>query len=159
MTTSKDALENIDNLMEDLSARVEVQTVSSKSGRCGINGDYGEQSYTDYFDENGELLHTASEYGTNDIDRRGETKPDVSTRLKAVNQIGTLYREGIDNLKDVLIKTYQNNDLGQVRIQAGKELGYSGLRIWVHEHPNTAKMTCIGVASGLVYTLIEYLSK
>lgn len=137
MEPLEDVLKKIEDLKKDLSAKVEIQPFSSVSGKCGIDGDYGEQSFTDYFDENGNLFYTEYEYGVprgvNGIDRRGETKPDTSTRLKAVSQIGQFYKQGIVKFKELLLKTYKNNDDNQTRIQAGRELGYSKLRIRIHE--------------------------
>ncbi|MBU1201241.1 MAG: hypothetical protein KJ583_00790 [Nanoarchaeota archaeon] len=154
---------SIEELKRDLSARVEIQPISSRSGKCGLDGDYGSQSYTDYFDEDGNLMYTEYEHGVprgvSDVDRRGETKPDISTRLKAVNQAGQQYRKNISEFKDLLLETYQNSDNKSVRIHAGKELGYSSLKIWAHENPVVATIAGIGASSGLVYALIEYLSK
>jgi hypothetical protein len=64
--------------------------------------------------------------------------------------------------KDELKTVYDNSKSHDVRVRAGKQLGYSGFKIWKDEHPAaaiTAGIAAIGAASGLIYALAEYFSK
>ncbi|MBU1704009.1 MAG: hypothetical protein KJ922_01460, partial [Nanoarchaeota archaeon] len=58
----------------------------------------------------------------------------------------------------LLEEVYQNNEYPGFRREAGEALGYSGLRIFVHEHPVAATITGIAAIAATTYTAIQYLS-
>lgn len=60
------------------------------------------------------------------------------------------------------LETIYSYGYGKARVEAGKALGYSPLRIWAHENPASATISGIaaaGAASGLGYFLYQYLSR
>lgn len=87
--------------------------------------------------------------------------PDEIVREKALKDISKLYRRSnSQQLKELLIKAYKENDSKEIRVTAGRELGYSNLRIRAHEHPIAATVSGIataGVASSLGYMLYQYV--
>ena len=113
--------------------------VSSQGGTCST-ADYDASAgrYTIYFDEDRNPVYMECDkkceiciYSVKD--RREELKPDVLVRLDAIASIGQIFRMGVDEAERLLLKAYENNDDKQTRIQAGKELGYSNLKIKLHE--------------------------
>ena len=82
-------------------------------------------------------------------------------RLRAVEDASLLFAFSGDScVLNLLKESYKNNNFPKVRVQAGKGLGYSGLRIWAHEHPIMA--TGIGIAgaiSGSVPVIMKYFDK
>ncbi|MBU2522908.1 MAG: hypothetical protein KKE23_01305 [Nanoarchaeota archaeon] len=64
--------------------------------------------------------------------------------------------------EDELQKVYRHASHPEYRQKAGQWLGYPPVRIFCHEHPVAATVSGIastGVASGLVYALVEYFNK
>lgn len=61
--------------------------------------------------------------------------PDLEKRKKAIKDISQLYAITNNNpdIKSLLEYTHKRNDMKEIRIEAGKALGYSTLRIWLHE--------------------------
>lgn len=68
------------------------------------------------------------------VDEKSQEIPDLKKRMKAVDDLGELYRMSRSpDVKKVLRKCYLKNDDDIVRERAGEALGYSGFRVWVHE--------------------------
>lgn len=64
------------------------------------------------------------------------------------------------NAKKDLTFMYHNLPDRDYRIEAGRALGYSPLRIWAHEHPVAAAAAGIAaIVTALGYGLIGYMSK
>jgi len=92
------------------------------------------------------------------IDQPKIEKPDIETRKNADSDLTALLKMLNYSTKREL---YEHPD-PYVRKIAATALGYSNLRVWAHEHPVTATVTgiaAVGLASGLVYALVEHLSR
>jgi hypothetical protein len=107
----------------------------------------------DYLESN-----TVSDYNDEPISENIEIINQTITDLCKLFQLSRF-----DRARDLLKARLYNFDKDKsVRVKAGKALGYSNLRIWAQVHPVATTLTGIasaGVATGLVYTLVEYLSK
>lgn len=76
-----------------------------------------------------------------------ENIPDEKLRLMAVEDVAKLSGlTGEREFKEILLAAYRYNDVGKVRMKAGKELGYRSLRILAHEDPVTAVIVGVGAA-------------
>jgi hypothetical protein len=86
--------------------------------------------------------------------------PDLKTREKAVEDIaGLLEVSGLKVFRALLKEAYNIPDNNStIRIKAGNALGYSNLRIWVHENP-IKSIGIITTGSILGYILYHYLAK
>ena len=165
-----------EDLATDLGAKIDREGYWKdyyRVGRCGIDGDFGEQTYWEAPDGT-----TFYEYcvprGVRpgiqgpppDPDRKiwvAETRqgfPDTAKRVGAARQAGgILRRHNNADIKGLLRETYTENDDQQTRIQAGRELGYSSLRIWAHEHPVAVILTGLATIPSLAYMLIRVLGR
>jgi hypothetical protein len=77
----------------------------------------------------------------------------VSDRLKLENKLKHDEKIEIDQLKEV----YHYSGPFYKKL-AGRQLGYSSLRIWASLHPIKATATGIAAVSGFIYTLLQYLN-
>lgn len=85
--------------------------------------------------------------------------PDISRRLEAVAAASRLRRKGHSEFEHILQQAYGFNDVQQVRVRAGEELGYSRIRIWAHEHQVAAACIMAGAPLGIggLYLLSDLL--
>lgn len=64
----------------------------------------------------------------------GEPCPDDGERVNAVKDLAKLYYlSGLSMLEKELDDVYANNGSKAARIEAGRQIGYPDLRIWLHE--------------------------
>ena len=88
---------------------------------------------------------------------------DTKTRKNALTDAIQLLRiSNLPEIQELLKNEYSNNTSDHVRVEAGKALGYSNLRILAHEHPVIAAITgiaTIGVVSSLGYILARYFNR
>lgn len=91
-------------------------------------------------------------------------EPNEDVRIDAVRDAEKLLKLSRNQkIKELLNESYWRNELNEVRKEAGKALGYSKPRIWVHEcmlddHLITKGIIITG-ALGLGYLLYQYFSK
>lgn len=86
---------------------------------------------------------------------------NVLEQISRDGSLGTLKSDNDLNPEELSI-IYTKGSEPRVRIEAGKQLGYSKFRVFAHEHPIVTAVTGIaatGAASGLVHILHQYLSK
>ncbi len=126
----------------------------------------------------------------NDYEDKEFNLADKEERLKAIRDACHLFEiSSSSDVKDLIRRIYESSDKGilrwgekqdifdevnesgnnintgfisQIRTEAGKALGYSPLKIWVHEHPVVAtasSIAAIGAASGWGYMVYQYLSR
>ena len=87
---------------------------------------------------------------------------------KAKTFLESVYVGKFDSLLDEApedVNAYRHGvNLGlksKIRTEAGKALGYSSLRVWVHEHPVVAAFsgTTLGIASLFGYMMYQYMAR
>lgn len=91
------------------------------------------------------------------IDKPRIVRPDIEKRKKAIEDVSKLYilTDNNPNINSMLKEAYKNNESKNVRIESGKTLGYSRLRIFIHEHP----IVSLAAASSLGYFIYQYLTR
>lgn len=91
------------------------------------------------------------------------TMPDTPKRLQALEDASRLLAISRDPGVSVLLDSaYRGNDDPLVREKAGRSLGYSPLKMWVHEHRDAALVGGViaaVAASGAIYALIHSLAE
>jgi len=95
--------------------------------------------------------------------------PDIKKRKKAIEDAGRLlhppfYLSSLrkERLTAILKGVYKKDEEASLRKDAGRQLGYSDLRIWTHEHPKafiSLALASTGTIAGLAYALTEYFSR
>lgn len=135
-----------DLVVNQLNAEIIVQEEKSHIEVTPINGPVvgGERADSYRYDEEERV-----------IDQPEIKSPDIEKRKKADSDLTALINMFGFPKKRKLYRSH-NPDIST---RAGKALGYSKLRIWVHEHPILIGLTILGSASGLVYALVEYFNK
>ena len=77
---------------------------------------------------------------------------DSETRTKAKLRLLEIYEPPPEPIaKHLAARALSRNGCGDYK--------YSSTRIFIHEHPILTGIAAVGVTSGLVYALVEYLSK
>lgn len=137
MEALETALRKIEELKGDLSAEIVVQEEE---------GHYHTGSYHRDGDEGGFYV----------VDKFRETIPDTKKRESARNELKSI---ATSFNKSQIVKYAASRTLGE---KTNSKFGYYPLRIWAHEHPVAATVTgivAVGITSGLVYALVEYLNR
>ena len=79
---------------------------------------------------------------------------DKDKRLRTIRDIGELYKLSKSPLaRSQLRRVYNEEDIPQLRREAGRELGYNEFRIWIQVHPITIISAGILIAT-TVFILI-----
>ncbi len=102
-------------------------------------------------------------YDTRKIWVEATTMPDEEKRLRIVEDLKKLFKlANSGKINNILLDAYYNNNLKNVRWEAGRALGYSELGMWAHEHPiatTASTIVAAGVTSGLGYMLYQYMTR
>jgi len=89
--------------------------------------------------------------------------PDADARILAFKDIRNLFMLSKSEIVRALINECYDNDLNEIKKQAGRALGYSELKIWAHEHPAFRVVGGIsiaaGAAAGIGYLAYNYFAR
>lgn len=81
-------------------------------------------------------------------------RPNEPAIMSALGELKDLHSVcPYEKVREELAQVYYYNRLPKARMEAGKELGYSGIRIFFHEHPK------MKTATSYVMIIIAYVIK
>ena len=120
-------LENLPNLwLSELEKRVNATKTLMKEVDDG--------HYAEVYQEGRGYYGGSSPKWVPNIIEKPFDEPDKEVRIKAIDDYKELLRlSNSSPIKELIKKAYRKNELASVRRAAGKSLGYSMLRIWIHE--------------------------
>ena len=82
--------------------------------------------------------------------------PDTQRREAAKTRLQEIYGDSSSFLR---VRYKAGRALGMARSQLREDLGYGRLKLWTRLHPVATGIVVAGVASGLAYATVEYLSR